>query len=44
MKTKMSTQKGTFSHLMSNLSKKLITLFESGEKKDFHRLKNFITS
>jgi hypothetical protein len=44
MKTKVNSQKLSISLLMSNLSKKFVMLFESGSKKDFHRLKNFISS
>jgi hypothetical protein len=44
MKTKVNSQKFSISLLVSNLSKKFAMLFEDGSKKDFHRLKNFITS
>lgn len=44
MRTKINPHKPSLALLLSKLSKNLITLFESGEKKEFQRLKNFITS
>jgi len=44
MKTKVNSQKLSLALFMSNLTKKFAMLFEDGSKKDFHRLKNFITS
>lgn len=44
MKNQTPQKKTVFSVFFSNLSKNFIALFESGDKKDFQRLKDFITS
>ena len=44
MKKTISTHKSTITLLISRFSKNFITLFESGTKKDFQRLKDFISS
>jgi hypothetical protein len=44
MKTKINQHKPSLASLLSKLSKNLMLLFESGEKKEFQRLKDFITS
>lgn len=44
MKTQASPRKTFFSLLFSNFSKNFFSLFESGNKKDFQRLKDFITT
>lgn len=44
MKNQVYQKKTVFSVFFSNLSKNFIALFESGNKKDFQRLKDFITS
>ncbi|MEO8765580.1 MAG: hypothetical protein ABI416_14875 [Ginsengibacter sp.] len=44
MKTQVYQKKTVFSVFLSNLSKNFIALFESGDKKEFQRLKDFISS
>ena len=44
MKTKVYQKKTGLSMFLSTLSKNFIALFESGNKKEFQRLKDFITS
>jgi hypothetical protein len=44
MKNQVYDKKPTFSVFFNNLSKNFIALFESGNKREFQRLKDFITS
>ena len=44
MKNPVYQKKTAISVFFSTLSKNLIALFETGNKKDFQRLKDFITS
>ena len=44
MKSKINQQRLAITSLLSKFSKNFTTLFESGSKKDFQRLKDFITS
>jgi hypothetical protein len=44
MKTENYQKKTVISLFFSTLSKNLVALFESGEKKEFQRLKDFIAS
>jgi hypothetical protein len=44
MKTKTSQHRLLLTSLLSKFSKNFAMLFESGSKKDFQRLKDFITS
>lgn len=44
MKNQMEQRKTVLSVFISNLSKNFIALFESGNKKEFQRLKDYITS
>lgn len=44
MKTKYVRHRSSFASLLRIFFKNLITLFDSGEKKDFQRLKDFISS
>jgi hypothetical protein len=44
MKTEVYQKKTVLSLFFSNLSKNLVALFESGDKKEFQRLKDFISS
>lgn len=44
MRTKANRPRFLLTSLLSKLSKNVIMLFESGERKDFQRLKDFITS
>ena len=44
MKNQVYQKKTALSVFFSTLSKNFIALFESGNKKDFQRLKDFITS
>lgn len=44
MKNQIDQKKTVFSMFISNLSKNFIALFESGNKKEFQRLKDYITS
>ncbi len=43
MKNQVYQKKTAFSMFFHTLSKNFIALFESGNKKDFQRLKDFIT-
>jgi hypothetical protein len=44
MKNQVSQKKTVLSVFFSNLSKNFVALFESGDKKEFQRLKDFISS
>jgi len=44
MKNEVYQKKTVLSQFFSNLSKNFIALFETGNKKDFQRLKDFISS
>jgi len=44
MKTKTTQHRLLLTSLLSKFSKNFTTLFESGSKKDFQRLKDFIAS
>ncbi len=44
MKNQVYSKKSIVSLLFANFSKGFISMFESGNKKDFQRLKDFITS
>jgi len=44
MKTSMNQHSSDVASLFAKLVKSFVSLFESGEKKEFERLKNFITS
>jgi len=44
MKKKNNRRKPALSSLINVIQKNVVTLFESGEKRDFQRLKDFITS
>jgi hypothetical protein len=44
MKNQVHQKKTVLSLFFNNLSKNLIALFESGDKKEFQRLKDFISS
>jgi hypothetical protein len=44
MKNQDHPKKTVLSMFLSTLSKNFIALFESGEKKEFQRLKDFISS
>jgi len=44
MKTEMTQKKTVLSVFFTALSKNFIALFESGDKKEFQRLKDFISS
>jgi hypothetical protein len=44
MKNQVYQKKTAFSVFFNTLSKNFIALFESGNKKEFQRLKDFITS
>lgn len=44
MKTEMIQKKTVLSVFFTTLSKNFIALFESGDKKEFQRLKDFISS
>ncbi len=44
MKNQIDPKKTVLSMFISNLSKNFIALFESGNKKEFQRLKDYITS
>jgi hypothetical protein len=44
MKKHVKQKKTVLSLFFSNLTKNFIALFESGNKKEFQRLKDFITS
>jgi hypothetical protein len=44
MKNQVYQKKTVLSLFFSNLSKNFIALFETGNKKEFQRLKDFITS
>ncbi|HVZ95280.1 MAG TPA: hypothetical protein VG847_00290 [Chitinophagaceae bacterium] len=44
MKKNANQKKSAFSLFFSHLSKNFLALFESGNKKEFQRLKDFISS
>lgn len=44
MKNNLYQKKSAFSVFFSHVAKNFIALFESGSKRDFQRLKDFITS
>jgi hypothetical protein len=44
MKVNFNQPKTTLTSYLSKLTKNLIMLFESGEKREFQRLKEFISS
>ncbi len=44
MKIKSNHQKWSLASLLGKFSKSLIVIFESGEKKEFQRLKAYISS
>jgi len=44
MKNQVYQRKSVFSVFFSNLAKNFAALFESGNKREFQRLKDFITS
>jgi hypothetical protein len=44
MKNQVYQKKPVFRVFISNLSKNLVSLFESPDKREFQRLKDFITS
>jgi hypothetical protein len=44
MKNQSYQKKSAFSRFFSSLSKNLASLFESGNKKEFQKLKDFIAS
>jgi hypothetical protein len=44
MKKKTNHRKLALSTLISSIQKNVTSLFESGDKREFQRLKNFITS
>jgi hypothetical protein len=44
MKTHVYQKRTLFSMFLSNLHRNFIALFESGNKREFQRLKDFITS
>jgi hypothetical protein len=44
MKTQVYQKKTVLAVFLSNLSKNFIALFESGDKREFQRLKDFISS
>lgn len=44
MKKKNNRRKPVLSSLINVIQKNVVSLFESGEKRDFQRLKDFITS
>lgn len=44
MKNPVHNKKSAFSLFLSNLAKNFAALFESGNKREFQRLKDFITS
>jgi hypothetical protein len=44
MKNQVYPRKSVVSAFFSNLAKNFVALFESGNKREFQRLKDFITS
>jgi hypothetical protein len=44
MKNNAYESKSAFSVLLKNFTRNFVALFESGNKRDFQRLKDFITS
>ncbi len=44
MRINFNQQKPTLASLLSKLTRNLIMLFESGEKREFQRLKEYISS